>query len=168
MRAPAILLTLLASAAIAGAEDRFPTPEEQAASFAPFETARIDGVPAAHWLAAHKALLLTGVHTVEEHGGGAASIRNEGFASATILTADGYLLTVQHSLQEPVMALRRAVGHPDLQTARVVWSGDAGGCDVALLKVAWTDCDGCAWAPPTDLAPSTPLFAAGCYLAEDE
>jgi S1-C subfamily serine protease len=167
MRRLAIVLLALAAAAPA-VEDRFPTPEQQAATFAPFESAVIEGVPAARWLAQHKALLLTGVQAVTEQGGGAASVRNDGFACAAPLTADGYLLTVRHAVREPVMALRRAVGRADLKAARVVWSGDTEGCDLTVLKVDWTDCSACRWAGDEAIAPGAKVFAAGCYLAEDE
>jgi S1-C subfamily serine protease len=167
-RAIAILGLLAVLAAASAVEDRFPTPEQQAESFVPFESAMIDGVPVAHWLASRKALLLTGVQTVTEHGGGAASVHNEGFACAAHLTDDGYLLTVQHAVREPVMALRRAVGRADLKSARVVWSGDANGCDLTVLKVDWSDCCACRWAPEASIAPGARVLAAGCYLAEDE
>lgn len=159
---------LLAPATAGAVEDHFPTPDEQARSFAPYDDAVIEGVPASRWLAARKALLLTGVEAVVERGGGAASVRNRGFASAATLTDDGYLLTVRHALHEPVMALRRAVGRPDLKPARVVWSGEADGCDAALLKVDWTGCEACRWAPEAGLAPGAAVLSAGCYLAEDE
>jgi S1-C subfamily serine protease len=116
----------------------------------------------------HKALLLTGVRMVAEHEGGSASVHNEGFACAAPLTEDGYLLTVRHAVQEPVMALRRAIGRPDLKAARVVWSGDADGCDITILKVDWSGVPACRWAAAEAIAPGAAVLAAGCYLAEDE
>ena len=45
MRSATIILALIASA-IAAAEDHFPSPEEQARTFVPYESARIGEVPA--------------------------------------------------------------------------------------------------------------------------
>jgi hypothetical protein len=167
----ALTLTILASvvlAPVAAAEDRFPTPEDQRRSFAPHEDQVIDGERAGAWLDGHVVFLLTEVRTVAHHDGGGTSVANGGFACAAPLSEDGYMLTVRHAVVEPMMALRTRDHRPELKPVRVVWTGDAAGCDVALLKVEWDGGARCAWSGHEAAAPAARVFSAGAWLDEDD
>lgn len=159
----AALAALPGASALEATPAVFPTPAEQAASFAPYDAHRIGGIPASRWMAQRQVLLLTGAERTAR--GGVAG--GGGHACAAPLSADGYLLTVTHSLREPVLALRlRDDGSTEALPARVVWRGSDDGCDAALLHVPWKDAAPCEWADAGAIAAGDALLSAGATMVQ--
>ena len=153
-------LIVVAAGLLAGAD--FPTPAQQLASFAPFVHSQIEGEGAVAWLDAHRVLLLNQVRMLGSDrvaGGG-------GYACATPISADGYLLTAAHAAIEPLIGIRAGHGPERVSPLRVVWRGPPG-CDLALLKAGWDDCACIAWSGNQAMRVSAPVLAAGTSMAED-
>ncbi len=151
---------VVAANLLAGAD--FPTPAQQVASFAPFAHSQIEGVGAVAWLNAHRVLLLNQVRMLAADrvaGGG-------GYACATPISADGYLLTAGHAAIEPMMGIRPGNGPERTSPLRLIWRGPPG-CDLALVKASWDDCPCIAWSGDQALRAAMPVLAAGTSMAED-
>ncbi len=147
----------------------FPTPEEQAETFAPYADLEIEGLPVIRFLVRHQVLLLTDVRHVTALPGGGFSVASDAIACAAPISGDGYLLTAAHAVHGPVYAVIDVDGRPTPAPVRVVWRGDqAAGCDLALIKVAWRPPAPCAWSTLAELDAGTAVLSAGAYLVDDE
>ncbi len=153
-------LLILAQSAVLGAE--FPGPQAQLASFLPYQQLRIAGEPVVTWLDHHRVMLL---NQARETAPGVVA-GGCGYACATPLTADGYLLTARHAALPPILLIRAGHGTPVMTPARLVWQGEAG-CDLALIKAAWQDEEATPWSEERSLDGGTVLLAAGTTMAED-
>ncbi|MBA3707260.1 MAG: trypsin-like peptidase domain-containing protein [Planctomycetes bacterium] len=150
----------------AGSEElHFPSPESQAATFTPYEDLAIGGTPVRRFLRDRKVVLFTDVKKITEVPGGGFSVLNDYVACAVPLSADGYLLTVSHAIHDPVYALVADHERPHLIKAAIVWDGhEAHGCDLAILKIAWTPHATATWAASAGIAMTDAVLSSGAYL----
>lgn len=152
-----LLLLLAWGTALPAAE--FPSPALQQASLGPYAQAEVDGHPLVRWLAAHQIFLLNRVHLLPD--GAVAS--GAGFACATAVSADGYLLTAGHAAVPPLRCARLLHGRWEQAAAALVWNG-APTCDLALVHVPWTT-EPLRWASRPRLHPGAMLLLAGTAMA---
>ncbi len=146
---------------------RFPTPEQQAETFAPFRELLIQGRTAARFLREHKVILFTQVDKVTALPEGRFSIKSGSIACAAPISADGYLLTVSHGIHDPVYALVMRDRRPHVIKTVTVWDGnETNGCDLAVLKIPWTFAAPCHWADDGDLQKATAVLSSGAYLVD--
>jgi S1-C subfamily serine protease len=172
-----VALVLVALAPLACAPSvraPLPTLAEQDASFRPFAATRVGDVDLERFLRQRTGPLFCGadVRPVTATAGEVVVQLDFDYGgSAVVLSADGYLLTAAHCIHErPGIGIVAAEGFRVLP-ARVVWKGAypaVEDLDLALIHVDATLRHAFAWAGEPEIAPDTPLVAAGYLYAKGE